>query len=755
MPTVTGRATDYITFTRASNATVTDSSGFIEWAGHNLITNSESFDASAWTKYLTTVSANSAVAPNGTTTADKIVEDNTNSSHYVQSPDITPIAGATYTATVYCKPAGRDFAMLQFLLGGVNSLAIVNLTTATFGTPTNVTGSGVYSASDIGNGWVRISVVATAISGSAGQVLIYPASNATTYSYAGDGTSGIYLWGAHLYRSDLGGMVLNPARSDTYYPTTPPNLLGYTEAFDNAAWGKAGTTITANSIVAPNGLQTADLISAVAGSSGHSFLGGATSIFTGTVTGSVYAKAGTHSFVSLFITRATTIYGVVTFNLAAGTKTKTGSSSLTGVDGTITSAGNGWYRLSVTGAGSVDTVGIALAGSATPTYGDYGIDTWTATGTENIYAWGAQLSDSASLDTYSPVYGAAVTSAAYYAPRLDYDPSTLAAKGMLVEEQRSNLQTYSSAFNDSYWGKYDTNITASAAIAPDGTLSAQLAVPTTANATHRIIGQNISSSAVAYTFSLYVKAAGYSNIKLAEFNSGNGTWFNISTGTVGTSNSGFSGTITAVGNGWYRCTVTWTATAGNQVYGVYLGNNTPETITFAGDNSSGLYLYGFQVETGSFATSYIPTGAASATRSGDVASVSTQAFPFSQSAGTFVVAFDSAKSNAGILGDGNASNGLLYASINDLKTFNGTSGLTSANLWTLNALTKAGIAYDSAGRSLNLNAGAIASDSNLMQTITNMEIGSSFQGGKLNGHIRQITYLPRRITSAELIARTA
>lgn len=155
-----------------------------------------------------------------------------------------------------------------------------------------------------------------------------------------------------------------------------------------------------------------------------------------------------------------------------------------------------------------------------------------------------------------------------------------------------------------------------------------------------------------------------------------------------------------------------------------------------------------------FATSYIRTDAATVTRYADVASVGTSQFPFSQSAGTFVVAFNSAKSNAGILGDGNTNNGLLYASISDLKTWNGSAGLTSANTWTLNALTKAGIAYDSAGRSLNLNGGTVASDANLMQTVTSMEIGSSFQGGKLNGHIRQITYIPRRFSNAELQART-
>lgn len=76
--TTTGLATSFITFTRTSNATVTDSNGFIKWAGHNLLTNSESFDASAWVKSSATVTANTDPAPNGTTTGDTIAASGAN-----------------------------------------------------------------------------------------------------------------------------------------------------------------------------------------------------------------------------------------------------------------------------------------------------------------------------------------------------------------------------------------------------------------------------------------------------------------------------------------------------------------------------------------------------------------------------------------------------------------------------------------------------------------------------------------------------
>ena len=69
MPAYNGSATDFVNFTRGSLATVTDSDGKIKWAPHNLLTNSESFDAAAWTKNGgATIDANSVAAPNGATT---------------------------------------------------------------------------------------------------------------------------------------------------------------------------------------------------------------------------------------------------------------------------------------------------------------------------------------------------------------------------------------------------------------------------------------------------------------------------------------------------------------------------------------------------------------------------------------------------------------------------------------------------------------------------------------------------------------
>jgi hypothetical protein len=105
--------------------------------------------------------------------------------------------------------------------------------------------------------------------------------------------------------------------------------------------------------------------------------------------------------------------------------------------------------------------------------------------------------------------------------------------------------------------------------------------------------------------------------------------------TAGTVNSG-TGTISNAGSGWYRCTIypkkDFGTTSILQIFLVSTGS----TFSYTGDGTSGIYLWGAQLEAGAFATSYIPTTTAAVTRSADVASITGSAFSswYSQSEGT-------------------------------------------------------------------------------------------------------------------------
>jgi hypothetical protein len=154
-----------------------------------------------------------------------------------------------------------------------------------------------------------------------------------------------------------------------------------------------------------------------------------------------------------------------------------------------------------------------------------------------------------------------------------------------------------------------------AVAAPDGALTANIAIPNTTSAQHRFF-RSINMSE-PNTQSVYAKAAGYNFISLAEAGgtSGSVIIFDLVNGTISGTAAGFSGTIENVGNGWFRCSLTRTATgAGANLTRWIIVRNANSTADYSGDGTSGVYLWGWQMETGLASTSYIATGASTVTR---------------------------------------------------------------------------------------------------------------------------------------------
>lgn len=210
-----------------------------------------------------------------------------------------------------------------------------------------------------------------------------------------------------------------------------------------------------------------------------------------------------------------------------------------------------------------------------------------------------------------------IASVASGIPRLDYYTSggTVGCPALLVEPAATNVLSYSEEFDNAAWGKSAMTVstgTTAAFTAPDGTTNADKIIATSGNVAHNINRSGLTSA--AYTFSVFAKAGEESVISLwlrgasvrAEFNLVSGTVSNITT---------TSARIENYGNGWYRCTV-YDSTAGTtaHIYGRAGG-------AYAGNGSDGFYLWGAQIETGSVATSYIPTTAGTGSRSADVISV--------------------------------------------------------------------------------------------------------------------------------------
>lgn len=368
--------------------------------------------------------------------------------------------------------------------------------------------------------------------------------------------------------------------------------------------------------------------------------------------------------------------------------------------------------------------------------------------------------------TYTNSLGLIATAATNVA-RFDYDPVTLAARGLLVEESRTNLLTYSEDFTNAAWSAIDglsSTITANAAVAPDGTTTAEKIVETAVTG-FMLIRQTASLvTGTNYTVSFFAKAAERSFARILFDTSGFGgsSWyatFNLTNGTVSTNTSA---TITAFGNGWYRCSAT-AQTIGTGTYPIYLGPAPNATIgyaTYGGVAGSGIFIWGAQLEAGSFATSYIPTVASTVTRSADVASVNTLSPWWNETEGTFLFDFNQVDTVKAItvIGDDTFSNSLRF---NIVQMARGV-GSGFANIVELgtaqNGSHKLAVAIKLNDYAGVFDGGAVSTDTSasLVPSPNVLGIGRDYgTNGYMNGWMRRLAYYPVRLTNAQLQALTS
>lgn len=367
--------------------------------------------------------------------------------------------------------------------------------------------------------------------------------------------------------------------------------------------------------------------------------------------------------------------------------------------------------------------------------------------------------------------------------RFDYDPVTLAAKGLLIEEARTNLLLQSQTLDNASWGKGSSTVSANTATAPDGTVSADTLIPNNGTAlASATVQQDISkaASATTYTVTVYAKEAGYNRILIRCQDSAGVTnradvTVSLVNGSI-TSAAAVAGTFTsasavvaAAANGFYRVALTFTSSADTFLRTLVFAQDSTAT---TGNGTSGIYLWGAQNEAGAFATSYIPTVASTVTRSADVATMTGTNFSswYNQSAGTFVAEYDSVAATIGpstkaiASANDNTGNNRVYGYLANtgapaLLVTNG--GATEAN--PLNSvIANATVAKSAWGYALNdfaivTNGGTAATDATGMPpTAPNkLEIGNHLAGAPINGHIRSIAYYNTRLPNAQLQSLTA
>ncbi|CAB4172411.1 hypothetical protein UFOVP936_5 [uncultured Caudovirales phage] len=232
---------------------------------------------------------------------------------------------------------------------------------------------------------------------------------------------------------------------------------------------------------------------------------------------------------------------------------------------------------------------------------------------------------SGTASTYFDAAGVLRTAAAN-TPRLDYDPATLAGRGLLIEEARTNLVVNSTTFNSGWTGNGATVNTFVPITLPDGTFGGYRAIDTGLVGVHEMFQALSHISGTTYTASLVAKAGSRQWVTVAFYDgvSAFGAYFDLQNGVIGGSAGGFvapsSKQMQSLGNGWYRCSITATAgaTGGNMLFGIASADGTR---SFAGSGNDYIHVYHAQDEAGAFPTSIILSGGSATTRPADVATL--------------------------------------------------------------------------------------------------------------------------------------
>ncbi len=614
------------------------------------------------------------------------------------------------------------------------------------------------------------------------------------YTIPSDGTPGVV---PGFYQVDNGFGVLTQttfsslitfsraSNATRYSPTgqleyAPHNLLLQSQDFATT-WTNGNTTETTNTAVAPDGTTTADTLDDGTSTATHDIAQNVSITSGTTYTLSAFFKNIDRQYVILACSTGTNSWASAKFDLVAGAvgATSSSGSGWSTTSSSITNVGNSWYRCTITFVpGTTSATGANRIGMATDsttfTAGLRGLESYTGTN-KQIYIWGAQLAVGPYPLDYTPT-----TTAVVYGPRFDYDPSTLVAQGLLIEEQRTNSLTYSEQFDNAVWTKTRSSITSNTVVAPDGTLTGDaLITDTTVTDTHRIELLSVAfTSGTTYTLTLFAKAQSSLNLQLVFLTAAFGTSlrgaFNLQTGQTLVSSSSITAKTTNVGNGWFRCEVTATATAtatsGFHISLIDTFAANAAATSFTGDGTSGIYIWGAQLESGAFATSYIPTTTAATTRSADIASIGTLSPWYNATEGTLYgegswVGLVASRFAVGLNNSASASSDFISIQTNPTTVTTGRGGVSAGgviqaamnitNAYTASVLFKAANAYQQDNFGFTVNGATPASDtSGTVPTVDRVQLGASGTAIS-NIWIRRITYTPRRLTDAELQSLTS
>ena len=501
----------------------------------------------------------------------------------------------------------------------------------------------------------------------------------------------------------------------------PNNLLPQSNTFSNAAWSKLSSSITTGQSDPFGGTAASKLVEAAATAQHYVAQNTGLGTFSGGGIFTVYAKAAERT--KIYVWNDWTGQGVK-FDLSNG---NTISSS--GATGGSTSLGNGWYQLYVkfpdggTGNSSVSISSLDAAGSTS----------YTGDGTSGLYIYQATGSRVTYETTPRTADQVITTSAAYYGPRIDYDPNTLAVKGLLIEENRTWVALWNRDFTNAAWTK--TSVTAALdQVGIDGV--ANSASSLTASANNGTVLQAITLASSQRATSAYVKRlVGSGAVSMTT--DGGTTWTDITS---------------QLGAGAYaRATIPAQTVTNPSVGFKFATSGDKIAVDFFGN------------ENGAFQTSPLVVASASVTRAADVVQFTGTALTALQGAsGTAIVqttdAPASPSASEALIGSNAVANMFMrYAPGPNISSLaSDSTALNASGSPTFTSPIRTGVAWGPSSRSLVYNGGAVATDAKTFSGVTTAWLGVANDGAQywLNGHIASFALYNSRLPDATLQARS-
>ena len=413
----------------------------------------------------------------------------------------------------------------------------------------------------------------------------------------------------------------------------PYNLLRYTEAI-STDFGVTDVTLTDNYSLSPSGTQTSTRAQLTNLGQSRTFNTITSSIVSGqSYTFSCHYKG----------TQGQTVY--INALPVGGTE----------VSKAITLNG-GWQRESVT----------FTAGSSSNYV--YFVDSRKGGTATDFEVWGVQLVKGDQPKDYLK------TTDRLDIPRIDY---TNGEPSILLEPQRVNLQTFSTDLNNALTAGSPVTITSNVTTSPENLQNADKITQTLDTRYQSRFSIITITAGSTWTRSIFAKKDTGNWMYLQQYDgvTNNGAYFDLENGIIGSNDIGITPRMESYPNGWYRCSVTHTPNASATTERIQVAlvdaNNTSANKT---GNGTGIFIYGAQLEEGSYPTSLIHTSGSAVTRSADAANNA---------------------ANSDLI---NSTEGVVYAEIKALAN-DGTSRHFSINDGT--AANKVEIYYDSTTNEIN------------------------------------------------------